>query len=74
LKFCLGEFDEFCKNKIIVRHRIVRNIQQQNVVAECLNKIFLGPVCFYVSKILYKKFLFFYLLQINIFFGVFRSF
>jgi len=37
----------------------------------------LDPVCFCVLKVLLKKnenFLFFSLLQINIFFGVFRSF
>lgn len=30
LEFCLGEFDEFCRNEGIVKHHIVRNTPQQN--------------------------------------------
>ena len=37
LKFCLGKFDECCKNKEIVKHRIFKNtyikIELQNIRA-----------------------------------------
>ena len=34
LKFCNVEFDEFCKNNGILRHRTVKHTPQQNGVAE----------------------------------------
>jgi hypothetical protein len=41
LEYCSGEFDEFCKNEGIVRHRTVRKTPQQNGVAERMNKTLL---------------------------------
>ncbi|GKV43399.1 hypothetical protein SLEP1_g50691 [Rubroshorea leprosula] len=37
LEYCSGEFDTFCKNNRIVRHRIVKMTPQQNGVAERMN-------------------------------------
>ncbi len=37
LEYCSGEFDEFCKNDEIVRHRTVQETPQQNGVAERMN-------------------------------------
>ncbi|GKV46876.1 hypothetical protein SLEP1_g53839 [Rubroshorea leprosula] len=37
LEYCSGEFDTFCKNNGIVRHRTVRMTPQQNDVAERMN-------------------------------------
>ena len=37
LEYCSGEFDEFCKNEGIVRHRTVRGTPQQNGVVERMN-------------------------------------
>ena len=53
IKFCSMEFDQFCKNEGIVRHRTVRYTPQQNGVAERMNMTLLGelsvcclmPVC-----------------------------
>lgn len=41
LEFCEGEFNEFCKNEGIVRHRTVRMTPQQNGVAERMNRTLL---------------------------------
>ena len=41
MEFCGGEFDEFCKNEGIARHRTVRHTPQQNEVAERMNKTLL---------------------------------
>ncbi|PPR84446.1 hypothetical protein GOBAR_AA36262 [Gossypium barbadense] len=41
LEFCSGEFNEFCKNEGIVRHRTVRRTPQQNGVAERMNRTLL---------------------------------
>ena len=37
LDYCLGEFDEFCKNRGIVRHRTIRRKPQQIGVVERIN-------------------------------------
>lgn len=41
LEFCSTEFDEFCKNEGIIRHRTVRHTLQQNGVAERMNRTLL---------------------------------
>jgi len=41
LEYCSGEFDEFCKNEDIVRHRTVRGTPQQNGIAERMNRTLL---------------------------------
>ncbi|GJR53654.1 transposable element [Tanacetum coccineum] len=41
LEFCQGEFNEFYKNKGIVRHHTVRYTPQQNEVAERMNRTLL---------------------------------
>ncbi|KAJ4715440.1 Retrovirus-related Pol polyprotein from transposon TNT 1-94 [Melia azedarach] len=41
LEFCWSEFDEFCKNEGIARHHTVRDIPQQNGVAERMNQTLL---------------------------------
>ena len=41
LEFCGGEFNEFCKNEGIARHRTVRMTPQQNGVAERMNRTLL---------------------------------
>ena len=46
----MGEFDEFCKNEGIVRHRIVRRKPQQIRVAECVNKTLLERTHCMLSK------------------------
>jgi len=38
LEFCEGQFNEFCENEGIVRHRTVRKTPQQNGVAERMNR------------------------------------
>ena len=37
LEFCSSEFNEFCKNEGIVKHRTIRHTPQQNRVAERMN-------------------------------------
>ncbi|XP_047256674.1 uncharacterized protein LOC107851807 isoform X1 [Capsicum annuum] len=41
LEFCNDEFNEFCKNEGIARHRIMRMTPQQNGVAERMNRTLL---------------------------------
>lgn len=41
MKFCLGNFDESCKNERISRHGIAIGIPQQNRVAEHMNETLL---------------------------------
>ena len=41
MKFCNGEFDEFCKNEKIARHRTLRMMSQQNGMVERMNRILL---------------------------------
>ncbi|GKV22644.1 hypothetical protein SLEP1_g32496 [Rubroshorea leprosula] len=41
LEYCSGEFDTFCKNNRIVRHRTVKMTPQQNGVAERMNRTLL---------------------------------
>ena len=41
LEFCNLEFNQFCKDEGIVRHRTVRNTPQQNGVAERMNQTLL---------------------------------
>ena len=38
LEYCLGEFDEFCKNEGIVRHHTFRENTTTNGVIECIDK------------------------------------
>ena len=44
LEFCWSEFDQFCKDEGIARHRTVRNTPQQNGVAERMNQTLLERV------------------------------
>ncbi|KAJ9547247.1 hypothetical protein OSB04_019790 [Centaurea solstitialis] len=44
LEFCSGEFDRFCKDEGIARHRTVRHTPQQNGVAERMNRTLLERV------------------------------
>ncbi|KAJ9538194.1 hypothetical protein OSB04_030927 [Centaurea solstitialis] len=44
LEFCSGEFDRFCKDAGIARHRTVRHTPQQNGVAERMNRTLLERV------------------------------
>ena len=41
MEFCEGDFEEFCKNEGIVRHRTIRMTPQQNGVAERMNRTLL---------------------------------
>ena len=41
MEFCGKEFNEFCKNEGIVRHRIVRHTPEQNGVAKQMNRTLL---------------------------------
>ena len=41
MEFCGNEFDQFCMNEGIVRHRTVRYTPQQNGVAERMNQTLL---------------------------------
>ena len=41
LEFCNNEFNEFCANEGIARHRTVRHTPQQNGVAERMNRTLL---------------------------------
>ena len=41
MEFYSMEFNQFCKNEEIIRHRIVRYTPQQNGVVERMNKILL---------------------------------
>lgn len=50
LEFCLGEFDEFYKNKEIVRHRTVKHTPQQNGVVEYMNRTLLGRASCMISN------------------------
>lgn len=38
LEFFSREFDDFCRDEGIVRHRTVQNMPQQNEVAERMNR------------------------------------
>ena len=38
LEFCNEEFEMFCKNQGILRHKIVRNTPQPNGLAESMNR------------------------------------
>ena len=50
LEYCLGEFDEFCKNEGIVRHCTIRGTPQQNGVAERMNRTLLERSCCMLSN------------------------
>lgn len=55
LEFCNKEFDKFCENNGILRHRTVRFTPQQNEVAERMNRTLLDKVrCLLVSSRLPK--------------------
>ncbi|GKU92526.1 hypothetical protein SLEP1_g6239 [Rubroshorea leprosula] len=57
LEYCSGEFDTFCKNNGIVRHRTVRMTSQQNVIAERMNRTLLERArCMLSSARLSKDF------------------
>ena len=47
---CSGEFDEFCKNEGIVKHRTIKRKPQQIGFAECINKTLLERACCMLSK------------------------
>lgn len=57
LEFCNSEFENFCKQKRIVRHRTVRNTPKQNGVAERMNRTLMNKVrCLLISSGLAKGF------------------
>ncbi|KAH9650271.1 hypothetical protein KPL70_026312 [Citrus sinensis] len=57
LEYCSNEFDEFCKNKGIIRHKIVRHTPQQNGLAEKMNRTLLEKVrCMLFNANLSKHF------------------
>jgi len=57
LEFCSSEFDNFCKDAGIVRHRTVRHTPQQNGVAERLNRTLLERArCMLLNADLTKDF------------------
>lgn len=39
LKFCNEEFNEFCKNEVIVQHRTIVGNSQKNGVVEQMNSL-----------------------------------
>ena len=58
LEFCNEEFEMFCKNQGILRHKTVRNTPQQNGLAEMMNRTLLDRVkCMLYSSGLFKRFL-----------------
>ena len=57
LEFCNKEFEMFCKNQGILRHKTVRNAPQQNGLVERMNKTLLSRVrCMLYSSRLSKLF------------------
>ena len=57
LEFCNLEFDKFCSEQGILRHRTVRNTPQQNGVAERMNRTLLDKVrCLLITSNLPKTF------------------
>ena len=57
LEFCNEEFEMFCKNQGILRHKIVRNTPQQNSLAVRMNRTLLDRVrCMLYSFGLSKHF------------------
>ena len=50
LEFCGNEFNEFCKNEGIARHRTVRMTPQQNGVAERMNRTLLERARYMISN------------------------
>ena len=57
LGFCSDEFDALCRLKGIVRHHIVVDTQQQNVVAKRMNRIIMEKVrCMLSNAKLSKSF------------------
>ncbi|KAL2476226.1 Copia-like retroelement pol polyprotein [Abeliophyllum distichum] len=57
LEFCNLEFDIYCKERGIQRHRTVRYIPQQNGVAEKLSRNIMDKVrCMLISSVLSKVF------------------
>ena len=57
LKYCSKEFDEFCKEKGIARHKTVRHTPQQNGLAEKMNRTLVEKVrCMLFNAYLSKYF------------------
>ena len=57
LEFCNHEFDKFCEENGILRHKIVRHTPQKNGVVERMNRTLLNKVrCMLVSAGLSKNF------------------
>ena len=57
LEFCNNAFNEFCKNKGIMKHRTVRNTLQHNGVAERINMTILEKTrCMFSNAGLPRKF------------------
>ena len=57
LEFCNEEFEMFCKNQGILRHKTVRNAPQQNGLVERMNRTLLNRVrCMLYSSGLSKLF------------------
>ena len=57
LEYCSKEFDGFCKEKWIIRHKTVRHTPQQNGLAERMNKTLVEKVmCMLFSANLLKHF------------------
>jgi UDP:flavonoid glycosyltransferase YjiC (YdhE family) len=51
MEFCGGEFNKFCKDKGIARHRTISHTPQQNGVVERMNRTFLERVSCLLSNV-----------------------
>lgn len=57
LEFCSAEFDNFCNQKGIVKHKTVKYTPQQNGVVERMNRTLMNKVrCMLISSGLAKGF------------------
>ncbi|KAJ4981961.1 hypothetical protein NE237_032798 [Protea cynaroides] len=54
LKFCNGEFNKFCTDLRIIRHRMVKHIPQQNGVAKHMNRTLMERTRLMVSTLDWK--------------------
>ena len=57
MEYCSVEFESFCKESCLARHKTVRHKPQQNGVAERLNRTLMEKVrCMLISAKLSKQF------------------
>ena len=50
MKFCDGEFDEFCKNEEIILHCTVKMMSQQNSMTEYMNRTHLERARYMITN------------------------